>query len=70
MNYQNKTQMHDWLESLGIVKLDPNSGEVIDEVALNEEDIDAYHFLKMRISLRSTLKIYVIFIEDIQKQNL
>lgn len=56
MNYQNKTQMHDWLESLGIVKLDPNSGEVIDEVALNEEDIDAYHITNAYLTVKKWLE--------------
>ena len=56
MNYQNKTQMHDWLESLGIVKLDPNSGDVIDEVALNEEDIDAYHITNAYLTVKKWLE--------------
>lgn len=56
MNYQNKIQMHDWLESLGIVKLDSNSGEVIDEVALNEEDIDAYHITNAYLTVKKWLE--------------
>lgn len=56
MNYQNKTQMHDWLESLGIVKLDPNSGDVIDEVTLNEEDIDAYHITNSYLTVKKWLE--------------
>lgn len=34
MNYQNKPQMHDWLEELG---------DVNNDVQINSDDIDAYH---------------------------
>ncbi len=61
MNYQNKTQMHDWLDSLGIVKLDPTSGNVIDEVALNEDDIDAYHITNAYLTVKRWLEDTVDF---------
>ena len=56
INYQNKPQMHEWLESLGRVKLDPNSGEVVDEVTINEEDVDAYHITNAYITVKNWLK--------------
>ena len=43
MTYENKPQMHDWLESLGVV------GE---EIELDETDIDAYHITNAYITVK------------------
>lgn len=56
MDYQNKPQMHDWLEALGVVKLDPNTGDIIDDVTLNEEDIDAYHITNAYLTVKKWLE--------------
>ncbi|WP_026489165.1 DUF262 domain-containing protein [Butyrivibrio sp. XBB1001] len=47
MEYQNKAQMHDWLDSLGVVGSD---------IKLNEEDIDAYHITNAYLTVKKWLE--------------
>lgn len=47
MNYQNKKQMHGWLESLGTEQ---------NEVSLNEDDIDAYHITNAYLTVKKWLE--------------
>lgn len=47
MNYQNKPQMHDWLEELG---------DVDKEVQINSDDIDAYHITNAYLTVKAWLE--------------
>lgn len=47
MNYQNKPQMHDWLEELG---------DVDKEVQINSDDIDAYHITNAYLTIKAWLE--------------
>lgn len=44
MNYQNKPQMHDWLEELG---------DVNNDVQINSDDIDAYHITNAYLTVKA-----------------
>lgn len=47
MNYQNKPQMHDWLEELG---------DVNNDVQINSDDIDAYHITNAYLTVKAWLE--------------
>lgn len=47
MNYQNKPQMHNWLEELG---------DVNNDVQINSDDIDAYHITNAYLTVKAWLE--------------
>lgn len=59
MNYQNKPQMHDWLEELG---------DVNNDVQINSDDIDAYHITNacIQFNIDAVTKIIFTKIEKIK----